>query len=632
MLNERPVHPGCWRIVAAAALGTCTIAQAATAELGPVVVEASRLPLAASHVAADVIVIDSSDIQNLSADSLEDLLRRRAGLQLSRNGGPGANAGLFIRGASSASTLVLVDGVRIGSATLGLPEIEALGLGDIDRIEVLRGPGASLYGADGAGGVILITTKRAAQGSAASFRGGAGSHGSRVADASFSVAQPSWDLAASLSNEKSDGISAVREGDRFGNYNPDRDGFDRRSVQFKGGIRPSRAHRVQASLFSSRLDSQFDSSEYLPPDFTQNSNVDFRSRQRVVVKSLAWNAGWTEAWTSQVRASRQTSDLVSGGTDKSRFLTLRNQLEGDLTWRFAADQRLMIAAARMDEEAEGEAFGRMLERRNTSVLAAYGGAFDALKLQADVRRDLNSAYGGNNTGRLGAVWSIDDLSRVRFLAGTSFRAPTFNDLYYPSYGVASVRPERTRSVEFGYEAESERDKFSVTAFRSEARDLIAYVGNASECPSATLYPFGCAGNVGRARLEGLSTMAETSGRDWRARIGWELLNARDRSTGQRLARRASNQLSANLDIRTGPLTSFLSMLRVGARPDAGVTLPSYMLLDAGARAPLAGGASVELRILNVADKRYEPVKDYQALGRQAWVILRLEASDLLSGR
>ena len=113
MLNEQHVHPVCRLVIASAALTTCGLAQAAQADLEPVLVEASRLPLAAAHVAADVIVIETSDIKNLSADSLEDLLRRRAGLQLSRNGGPGGNAGLFIRGASSASTLVLVDGVRI---------------------------------------------------------------------------------------------------------------------------------------------------------------------------------------------------------------------------------------------------------------------------------------------------------------------------------------------------------------------------------------------------------------------------------------------------------------------------------------------------------------------------------------
>ena len=607
-------------------------ARGAATELAPVLVEASRLPLAATHVAADVVVIDATDIRNQSADSLEDLLRRRAGIQISRNGGPGANAGVFIRGASSASTLVLVDGVRIGSATLGLPEIEALGLGNIERIEVLRGPGASLYGADGAGGVILITTRRAGKGLAISGKAAVGGYGSRQLDAGLGAAQDDWDLAASASNEQSDGVSAVREGDRFGNHNPDRDGFERHSLQLKVGLRPAQGHRVQASVFNSRLDARFDSSEYAPPDFVQNSNVDFRSEQRVGVQSLAWTSRWDASWNSQLRASRQTSDLLSGGTDKSRFVTLRKQLDGDITWRFAPDQQLMVAASRTNEEVQAEAFERAPGRQNASLLAAYGGAFGDLNVQADLRRDLNSAYGGSNTGRLGAVWSIDDASRVRTLLGTSFRAPTFNDLYYPSYGVPSVRPEKTRSFEVGYEKEFDRDKITVTAFRSEVRDLIAYVSSAADCPSATLYPFGCAGNVGRARLQGVSTSAETSGRQWRARMGWEVLGARDRTTGQRLARRAANQLSANLDVLNGPLIASLSMVRVGTRPDAGVTLPSYTLVDASARATLDGGASVEVRILNLTDKRYEPVRDYQALGRQAWVVIRWEAADLLAGR
>jgi vitamin B12 transporter len=109
-----------------------------------IVVTGSREPTATSRLAGDIVVIDAEQIQASTADSLEDLLRREAGLALSRNGGPGSSAGVQIRGANVSNTLVLVDGVRIGSATLGQVEFEGLSLGAIERIEVLRGPGSSL--------------------------------------------------------------------------------------------------------------------------------------------------------------------------------------------------------------------------------------------------------------------------------------------------------------------------------------------------------------------------------------------------------------------------------------------------------------------------------------------------------
>src|SRR5207253_6734826 len=132
---------------AAAALGAGRAA-AAEGALAPVVVTATREPESIGRSTADVVVIDADAIRNSRADSVEDLIRRAAGMQVIRNGGPGQSSGFFIRGASTNSTVVLVDGVRIGSATLGQAEFEALSLAQIERIEVLRGPASSLYGAD----------------------------------------------------------------------------------------------------------------------------------------------------------------------------------------------------------------------------------------------------------------------------------------------------------------------------------------------------------------------------------------------------------------------------------------------------------------------------------------------------
>jgi outer membrane receptor protein involved in Fe transport len=147
-----------WSLVAIAVL--CNAAAAADSTLDPVVVSGTREPETLGRSASDIVVIDNATIRTTTADSVEDLVRRVAGMQVVRNGGPGQNSGFFIRGASTNSTVVLVDGVRVGSATLGQAEFEALSLAQIDRIEVLRGPASSLYGADAVGGVVQIFTRR----------------------------------------------------------------------------------------------------------------------------------------------------------------------------------------------------------------------------------------------------------------------------------------------------------------------------------------------------------------------------------------------------------------------------------------------------------------------------------------
>ena len=181
----------------------------AQSQLDPVVIVGTREPQAASRSTSDIVVIDHEKIRNSSADSVEDLLRREAGLQLARNGGPGQNAGFFIRGASTNSTVVLVDGVRMGSSTLGQAQFESLNLAQIERIEVLRGPASSLYGADAVGGVVQIFTRRG-EGPprlAGSFH--SGGYRSRAADIGISGSAAVFDYAIAAGRESSRGVSAL---------------------------------------------------------------------------------------------------------------------------------------------------------------------------------------------------------------------------------------------------------------------------------------------------------------------------------------------------------------------------------------------------------------------------------------
>ena len=138
----------------------------AQSPLDPIVVTGTREPQRLDRSTADIVRIDYETIRDSSADSVEDLLRRVAGLQLTRSGGPGQSSGYFLRGAGTSGTVVLIDGVKIGAATAGQVEFESLSLAQIDHIEVLRGPASSLYGADAVGGVIQIFTRRGEAGPA----------------------------------------------------------------------------------------------------------------------------------------------------------------------------------------------------------------------------------------------------------------------------------------------------------------------------------------------------------------------------------------------------------------------------------------------------------------------------------
>lgn len=587
-----------------------------------VVVTGSREPLPLQRLAADVAVIDGDALRNPRADSLADLLRREAGLQLSRTGGPGQSTGLFIRGAASQQTLVLVDGVRIGSATLGSTALESLGLAGIERVEVLRGPGSSLFGADAVGGVINVITRSGDEGSSLDARVAAGGLGAREASGGWRGRVGPLSLAVALSREQDDGVSAIAPGDRFGNHNPDRDGHARDSAQLRLGFEPAPGQRLGLTLLRTRLDTQYDAAQFLPPAFAPDPSPDFRTKLDTDVQALDWRGRFGPALSASLRVARSTDDNRSGATGQDRFRTERRHAQAQLAWRASEALRTALALEQQDDEATSTSYLAPVSRRNRAVALEATGSTGAWAWQADLRRDDASDHGAETTGRLGGSVALGAGWRLRALAGSSFRAPSFNDLYFPGYGVPTLRPERGRSAELGAGWKGGQAEFAVTTWRNRVDDLVAYEPDASRCPPSPAYAFGCAANVARARLSGTTVSAsQTLGPvQWRAQL--DALRARDGLSGARLARRADRQATLAADWRVGAWTLGASVAHLGERPDGGLVLDAETTLDLAATWRVAPGWELTARVDNATDESRVPARDYQGLGRQAWLVLR----------
>lgn len=604
-----------------AAVSLLSLAQT---QLDAVVVTATREPQALDRVAADVVLIDAERIRGSTASTLEDLLQREAGLQLSRTGGPGQAAGVLIRGSGASSTVVLIDGVRVGSATLGQAALATIGLAQIDRIEVLRGPGSSLYGADAVGGVVQIFTRRG-QG-APQLSGGVavGGEASRSADIGISGSSGVLDYAAALTHDRSAGVSSLRPGDQFGNFNPDRDGYRRSTGQLKLGYAPAEGHRIGLVAMKTRIESQYDASQFVAPLFKQDPTPDFRDRSSSRVVSLDYRGRLTPAWTTTLQLGRNDDELAAGAAVVNRFHTRREQFTWQNALALGAAQQLLLAIDGMDEAIDASNFATGLKRKNRALMAGYSGRFGAHDLLLDLRHDDNSVYGKADTGRIGWRYALAPGLSLRALAGTSFRAPTFNDLYYPGYGVTNVAPERGRSLEFGAHWTGAMSDASVTVYRNRVRDLIAYQPDRRFCPPAAAYNFGCAGNVSDARLQGASLSASHRWHAWRLQAALEFLDATDARTGARLNRRAAHQESLGIEHNRDAWTLGAALMNLGDRPDNGKTLGSVATLDLKAFWRVAPQWQVEAKLLNATDRDLEPVRDYHGLGRQAWIGLRYQ--------
>jgi vitamin B12 transporter len=423
-------------------------------------------------------------------------------------------------------------------------------------------------------------------------------------------------------------VSALLPRDALGNYNPDRDGFSRTHAQVRGGFKLAPDQRIGASLLETRLRSQYDGAEFLPPNFTQDATPDFRNRFDVRVASLDYRGVFSPLWTSSAQFSQQLDKLVSGANAPARFNTERHQLTWQNALTLDADQQLVAAIERLNEAVEGSSFATRLKRHNSALVLGYSGRFGAHKLQADVRHDRNSVYGGVSTGKLG--WAVDVMPglTLRAVAGSAFRGVSFNDLYFPGYGVPTLRPERSRSIEFGLQWREGESTASATVYRNQVRDLIGYEADRSLCPADPSYDFGCARNTSRARLTGATLSAVQRFGDIGLRATLDFLDAIDSNSGQRLARRAAHQQSVVADWTSGAWGVDATLAGVGTRPDGGTTLAAYQTLDLQLRYRFDAAWRVEAKLLNAFDRQYQPARDYQAIGRQAWIGVRFQGAGL----
>ncbi|HEY6134675.1 MAG TPA: TonB-dependent receptor [Rubrivivax sp.] len=418
----------------------------------------------------------------------------------------------------------------------------------------------------------------------------------------------------------------MRPNDQFGNYNPDADGYTLDSGQLQLGFAPAKGHRIGLSLMRTKLDAQYDSSEFLPPTYAQDASPDFRNRMQTDVAALDWRGAFGSGFVASARAAHSVDDLRSGGSTTDEFRTTRDHWMAQLAWKAGVAGELVGAVERLEEKASVTVFADEVRRQTNALVLSLTGAAGAWSWQGDLRRDDVSDFGGVTTARLGGGYEIAPGLRLRALAGTTFRAPSFNELYYPGYGVATLDPERGKSIEAGLQWQAGVTSAAATVYRNRVSDLIGYESDPAQCPDDPSYAFGCARNLNQARLQGATFSAAHEAGALALRAQFDLLDAKDEATGERLNRRAAHQGSLSADWRRGDWAFGASVLSVGARPDGGVQLPSETTLDLSLRWRITPQWRLQAKLLNATDADLEPARDYQGLGRQAWLVLRYEGA------
>jgi vitamin B12 transporter len=354
------------------ALGTAFSAHAQL-QLKDQVVTASRVATPVTDVIADVSIIDRAQLDLAGQSSLRDLLAQQAGVQFVSNGSYRSTTGMFLRGATTAQTLVLVDGVRVGSATSGGASFENLPLSRIERVEILRGAASALYGPDAVGGVIQIFTREPGEGVQMDANAGTGTDGQQQIGASVRGSSGALGFSLGVSREKAAGISVVSNPAASG-YNADADGFTANSVDAKLSAKLSKEHALTLSLLRSDTDLQFDGTPSPNPLGLTKLTSDPHTKLGINHATLKWDAQWLAQWRSTLVLGNsedqsvadyfRISDGAYGGSTK--FNTSRRQA----TWQ-------------NDISFDKDVLSLMLESRNETV--------DSSAAYTTTSRDVRSA-------------------------------------------------------------------------------------------------------------------------------------------------------------------------------------------------------------------------------------------------
>ncbi len=602
----KPVH----LITITTALALPGLSTSAATELDAINVTATRTAQTVDETLAAVTVITRDQIEDLQDLDLVELLDGLPGLTLSRNGGLGKSSSIRLRGTGSDHTLVMIDGVRIGSATLGTTALEHLPLQNIERIEVVRGPLSHLYGADAVGGVIQIFTRKGGEATRIDAEAGYGSHDTRRSLLGLSGAYGDTRYSLQASHLESDGFSALK-----GN-NPDRDGY--RNQSFSGWIGHRFGHglELEANFLQASGNNEYDSAWGADSDYS----TDFVQQSVSGKLAYAPMEGWALSLT--LGETRDESRNLTNGVERSFFNTKRWHAIWQNDFFMGDDAILTLGMDVLRDRVDVSNRYSEDQRQSSGYFIQYQRRHGAHNVVLALRHDDSDAFEDRTTGNIAWGYDVSRGLQLHASYGTAFKAPTFNDLYYldsrGSSGDPDLAPEKSRSIELGLKGRPEWGRWSLNLFRTRIVDLISWVETP---PGSWIYR---PQNIDRARIKGLEAGAGAVWAGWEIHGSLTLLDPRDSATGKVLVRRHKRTLRIDIDRNLGKT-------RVGATLQA----RSYSYNDLQNTQRVSGFGTVELRashpltpnwqiraeISNLFDKDYEVIRGYNTEGRALFVTL-----------
>lgn len=559
-------------------------------ELDPVVVTVTKTPTKTSNLVAQTKVLTAKELAHYQGQNLFDVIKNQAGISSYNSGGTDKASNFYMRGFDSKGVLVIIDGVRYGSLTTGQPALGLLSANEVERVEILYGAsGSSVYGANAMGGVIQVFTKKgSADGSKVALTVGAGSHDSFNYGVSAGFANENTKLNLSANHSESDGINTIVT--PYHAQSRDEDGFERQSASL---ALSHRAGQFEAGLnaLASKADVEYDN--------TRSDQSDIRDKQKGGAASIygTYHYGNGSDVKVQYGESLDESKNFAGATMTGEYQSRQKQANLSLTHAIGTG-KILAGAEHLKQEVESSVAYAQTKRDNTGVYVGYQGTHDKLDAQAFVRYDDNSWYGEDTTYNAGLAYRITPNLRVGANYATGFRAPTFNDLYWPGGGNPDLQPETSKNSEAFIELTGNHHKTRLTGYHSDVKDLIA----------------GPAKNINKAKITGATISSDWQFGHYLAGVSYDYQDANDvtpnalgEKTKSDLAFRPEHKGTAYVGYAHDDFNVRAEYQKVGSHYAGGnhsSKMQGYGLLNLSGTYELTPHISITHRFNNILNKKY----------------------------
>ena len=594
--------------------------------LDDVVVTASRVAQPRESVIADVTVINREQIEQSGQTSIIDLLQLQSGVEISSNGGLGKSASIRIRGANDNHTIILVDGLRVNSATLGTTSIQHIPLNQVEKIEILRGPSSSLYGSEGIGGTIQIFTRQSSGEPKFNISVGAGSYNTQDLSAGVSGRVNDTSFSMQAGYIRSDGFSATNSKSKS-YYFSDDDGYKDKNISARIAQHFGEKHEVGITLFHTDADNQYDSSLYDGATNTYKfKNFNFREEQKLTAASIYSKNQFSSSWLSTLKVGVGIDDMkfydpndLNTTQIESRIKTKQNEYswQNDLVLPVG---KLSLSAERLEQKVSGTTEYTVKERDINSLLAGWVANFDKHDIQLNVRTDKNSQFGRSNNWFAGYGYQLNESWKATISHGTAFNAPTINQLYFPmdsfgDVGNPSLKPEESRNTEASIRFNNNSLDLKLTAYHNKVSNLIDWQFNNSSFLTSPV-------NIANATLKGFSLSGSEFLGNLTISANLDIQNARDEETQEFLSRRAQRHGQIGAYYKINKLSIGANVFAQSQTDDSGFNKnknAGYGILNLTAAYAFNNDWSLRANLNNVLDKDYELAYGFNTAGTNAFL-------------